>query len=283
LDCGFHWHCEQGSQRAGRLLEREAKDILARWRGLRTALYPVAGQRIPVLRIGVIGLLSAMVVPDLVRCFKSRSDEIKVVSGLALDLHGLLVQGSVDVILTTDGLYNLDGFRRTKLVREPLVLVLPRRGNAIASVDDVRHLPWPLIRLNPNSGMGRDIEHPLRRLRLEVVRFYEFDGLHTIVRMIVEGLGWTIATPISIFDARRGAASVRIEPFPGPAFSRDVFVVSRTGEHESIIGDLADCVRSTFRRTLLPRLRTATPWLDAESLLNVEPHLSSSPPEKASA
>jgi hypothetical protein len=110
---------------------------------------------------------------------------IGFLSELALDLRRLLLQCLVDVLVTTDGLYSLDSFRRTSRRVNPLVPVLPRRGDAIARFD-VKRPPLPVIRWSVISGTGRDIEQ-LRRLRLAAAHLYEFDGLHTIVLMTTKG------------------------------------------------------------------------------------------------
>ncbi|WP_216074001.1 LysR substrate-binding domain-containing protein, partial [Acinetobacter baumannii] len=82
-----------------------------------------------------------------------------------------------------------------------------------------------LIRWAARSHIGADIERQLRRLRLDIPRQFEFDSARTILGMVAAGLGWAIMTPLSIFEMKPLLANVRLLPFPGPHFSRQLAIV----------------------------------------------------------
>jgi hypothetical protein len=57
--------------------------------------------------------------------------------------------------------------------------------------------------------------------------------------MVAAGIGWSVSTPLALLRAPGLAGTVRIVPFPGERFDRELFMLSRRGEIDDLTRRLA--------------------------------------------
>ncbi|WP_407067936.1 hypothetical protein, partial [Mesorhizobium sp. M8A.F.Ca.ET.213.01.1.1] len=81
----------------------------------------------------------------------------------------------------------------------------------------------------------------------------------SVLAMVVKAKGWALATPLNILDAERFLPDVDIMTMPFPAFSREIYLVARSGELGHLPQQLADDCRQLFRDHLLPRFSAIAP------------------------
>ncbi len=249
------------AQAAGRVL-REAQQIPLAVRHLETGM---AVQ----LRIGLVDSLSVPFVPELVRATESSIRSLSISSGLARSLRAGLMDHNLDLLITNDGMEGIDGLLRHPILAEPYVLVVPQKGEAEWEKMSLAELGQrlPLIRWNARSHIAADIERHLRRLRLELPRRFEFESAGVILAMVEAGLGWSLLTPLSIFEVKARVPRVRTLPVPGPAFSRHLDLISRAGEIDALAGRIAEVSQRILRNRYLPEILRLAPWLEGQVLV----------------
>ena len=247
------------AQAAGRVL-REAQQIPLAVRHLETGM---AVQ----LRIGLVDSLSVPFVPQLVRATESSIRFLSISSGLARSLRAGLMDHNLDLLITNDGMEGIDGLLRHPILTEPYVLVVPQKGEweTMSLAELGQRLP--LIRWNARSHIAADIERHLRRLRLELPRRLEFESAGVILAMVEAGLGWSLLTPLSIFEVKARMPRIRTLPVPGPAFSRHLDLISRAGEIDVLAGRIAEVAQRILRNRYLPEILRLAPWLDSQVLV----------------
>jgi len=65
------------------------------------------------------------------------------------------------------------------------------------------------------------------------------DTTDKLLAMVAAGIGWSVSTPLALLRAPSLAGTVRIVPFPGERFDRELFMLSRRGEIDDLTRRLA--------------------------------------------
>jgi DNA-binding transcriptional LysR family regulator len=260
--------------RAGRPLRLTSAGVLLRNRAAR--LVEDAAQLGPLLRgqadakmleirMGLVDSFATTAGPQLVRRLIDEAARVLIWTGLSPSLGSGFVNRSLDLVVTTDAMEDVDGVERHPLMTEPFVLLLPR-----SAAPALRNAPldrlardMPLVRYSARSHIGTQIERHLRRVRGDAPRHLEIDTSDTLVAMVGAGLGWAITTPLCLLQGRAHAAGVRALPLPGPGFARQLTLVSRSGLSPDLPPRVAELARLVLT-ACLPDIRKLAPWLDGE-------------------
>jgi DNA-binding transcriptional LysR family regulator len=86
-----------------------------------------------------------------------------------------------------------------------------------------------------------------------------------LTELVASGAGWAITTPLCLLGAKADMQRIRIIPFPGPAFSRTLTLLSRRRELGQAPRTISQSVRQFIRDVCMPQLLSEAPWL--------QPHL----------
>lgn len=248
---------------AGYWLARTAQQVIHDIHHIAAGIRQV-DQGVPLrLRIGLVESLSVPFVPALVQRQKLPVGYLSISAGLTRNLRSGLIDHNLDLIITNDPMDDVDGILRLPLLREPYVLVVPRSlalSQPAPQLNDLKR-ELPMIRWNAKSYIAADIERQLRRMRIDIERQFEFDSAVTILGMVASGLGWTVMTPLSIFEMKRLHGQVSMLPFPGPNFARRLDLFTRLGENDALAEQISETCRSILRERYLPEMLEAAPWL----------------------
>jgi DNA-binding transcriptional LysR family regulator len=247
---------------AGTVLLRQARELLEEARRLVSMIRESGSAKLPIVRIGLIDSLFPVLAPVLGVELRAYSNQLSMLSGLS-DFHRqALLQRNIDVSITPEPMYDIDGLDRFALLHEPFILLLPvtRRGK---DNGDLARLAaeLPFIWYTDRSHMGQQIDLHLRRLRLELPHGQVYDSTVGVVSMVAAGLGWAITTPLCMFDARPAADKVFCAPLPPPAMSRQLMVVARRNELGSIPSRIAELARKALETRCAPEIAAMFPWL----------------------
>ncbi|MEM7074027.1 MAG: LysR family transcriptional regulator [Pseudomonadota bacterium] len=149
----------------------------------------------------------------------------------------------------------------TPLLRDPFVLARP--STAMAEPDSLLNGGGnlPFLRYAPDQLMARQIEAHLRRIKRPLPAGHVFDSTQTLLRLVAEGAGWTITTPMNYLRARPWHRQIRLSPFPGRSFARQLSVFTTELTDPSV----AQSVTETLRR--LVEARAVAPALAEMSWL----------------
>ena len=145
--------------------------------------------------------LSDPFVPALVDQLHSSILFLSVTNGIARIVRAGLLDRTLDLIVTNDPMDDVDGIVRHPILTEGYILVVPRTGAKLPLTDlNALARKLPMIRWNPQSRTGQDIERRLRRMGADIERRFEFDSPSAILSMVSSGLGWAIMNPLTVFE-----------------------------------------------------------------------------------
>ncbi|MBI4183187.1 MAG: LysR family transcriptional regulator [Proteobacteria bacterium] len=253
-----------GLTAAGLVLGEHARDIVVSANQLPQLLRQSHNARLPQIRIGLVDSFAASYGAQLIQALRPVAAHIRVWSGLSGFHAEALLNRNLDVIVNSDAVEDAENLERHALLREPFVLVLPSVHQAeVARVADLAELAQQLsfVRYSARSYFGSRIERQLRRMRIDPPRNLEFDSSDVVIGMVGANLGWTIASPLCLMQARGHWDKVRVLPLPGPGFSRRLTVVAHKGEFGHLPEHVARVARDILEAQFVPALRGFLPWL----------------------
>ncbi len=247
---------------SGRWLMQAASQILHDARQIPISLRHIQKGMELRLRIGLVDSLADPFVPELVDQLHSSIHSLSITNGIARIVRTGLIERSLDLIITNDPMDDVDGIVRHPVFTEVYILVVPRTGARLPLTDlkaIARRLP--LIRWNPQSRNGFDIERQLRRMGIDIERRFEFDSPSAILSMVSSGHGWAIMNPLTVFEMQPLLRKVRVAPFPAPTFLRHLNLFARAGEIDGTAERIAVMARQILRTCYLPELIKIGAWL----------------------
>ena len=246
---------------AGTLLERHAEPVLRNASSLPDLLRAAAQSPVQEVRLGFVDTFAATAGPGLIHAMTEAAGRVVVWSGLAPSLGAALVDRDVDLIVTSDPLYDIDGLDRVPLWKEPFVLLLPRKLDLDGARPSLAHLAAtaPLIRYGARSHTGLQIERHLRRLGIAAERRIEVDGSDALLAMVSAGIGWAITTPLCILQGAAHLDGILPLALPAPSFNRTLSLVVRADTPAILVRQTEAAAIAVLTSVCLPRLRTLTP------------------------
>lgn len=246
---------------AGTVLRKQAHELLEEARKVISTVRESVSAKLPIVRIGLIESLFPLLAPALGVGLRAYADQLSILSGFSYFQRQALLQRDIDIAITPEPMFDVDGLDRFALLHEPFILLLPvaRRGK---DNGDLARLAadLPFIWYTDRSHMGHQVGLHLRRLRLELPRGQAYDSTSGVVSMVAAGMGWAITTPLCMLDARPLANQVFCAPLPPPAVSRQIMLVARSDE----MGELPSRVAGLARKALETRcaeIASMFPWL----------------------
>ncbi len=254
---------------AGRVLQRHAVPLVEDASALATVVRQAGASKVHELRIGIIDSFAATVGPSLIRSLLSQVECLAFRSGLAHDQAEGLLSRNLDLIISSDAMDDVDGLDRYPILTEPFVLLLPVNLAATNSKPELKTLAagHSLIRYSARSQIGAQIERHLRRLGVKAPRLLEVDATDALMAMVGAGLGWAIATPLCLLQARSQISNIRVLPFPAPGFNRQLHLFARAGEYGELPRRVAQLACDILKRDSVPELRKLVPWLRGQFVI----------------
>ncbi|MEO5733820.1 MAG: LysR family transcriptional regulator [Rubrivivax sp.] len=248
---------------AGNALRERATHLVEEANQLPSLLQEIGCSRLPVIRIGLVDSFAATVGPLLIRELLQSTLQLSVYSGLSPTHGEALQRRTVDLVVTSDALDDVDGLERHLVLREPFVLVMPvdiARESSGLSLDQIaaRH---PLVRYSARSHLGRQVERHLRRLGVAAPRTVEIDTSDTLVAMVAAGCGWAITTPLCYLQGRAHAAKAVAVRLPGVGLRRSLVLIARAGEYAGLPRKVAQQSHRILGEAVIPELRRMIPWI----------------------
>lgn len=242
---------------AGLVLQKRAAHLLLEAGEAWAEVCSVGKAPLPALRLLVQPSLTRTLVPELVFALMKEIPVMNVCvwSGFAMDHEDALLSRQVDILVSTNSLYDIDGLERYELMSEPFIILVP---SDIKERDvDLHRLAerLPLVRYSERVPAGRQIEGYLRWIRLKIPRKLEFDSAETVTAVVAAGKGWAISTPSMFLHGFPGTDAVRCLPMPGPGFRRTITLVARAGELGTLPASLAGLCCRVLKDTFWVALR----------------------------
>ena len=186
---------------AGQALRQHAAEILLHADQVRAEVRQIAAGPLPHLRIAMFGTLARTLAPALVEAVVRKKLPVNTVSilrGMAVQHARDLPRREVDMVITSNALFDIDGMERHELIHERFVLIVPKGElPRHATLRDIA-AKLPMVRYSARTEAGRLIEQHLRRLRLDIPHGHTFDAPEDLFAMIGMGQGWAITAPTHV-------------------------------------------------------------------------------------
>lgn len=217
------------------------------------------------LRLGMVDTFASTVGPLLVRNLMESSITVRLTafSGLVKSHSEALMRHAIDAAVTIDFFEDPDDLNRFPLFREPFVLVSPvawagtLRGRSLSDILRENRL----IRYSARSHTGAQIERHLRRLKIVYPEVLSFDTSDSLLAMVAGGMGVAITTPLCLLQGANHRAALAVMPLPGPGLSRELILVTRRGESDTLGPRIAEVARALLRKWTVPQIKAQIPWL----------------------
>ena len=254
---------------AGRFFYDRAKRLLDEARSTRRELVSGAFGQLHHVRMALVDSLATAVGQPLIEVIRRHTGDYTLTTGLS-HMHGhSLLTRHVDIIISDDRLENYDGLERHTVLGEPFVLVLP--GDWGGPVDNLRWLARQMdfMRYTPQSLIGQSVERHLRLNRLELPARLHLDNTFALLRLVGAGVGWTITTPLCLYQAGFSGLGVRVVRLPTEPLRRELTLVARRDELGGLPAQLARDSRRLLERHFRADVERELPWLAPELRLGV--------------
>ena len=250
---------------AGTTLRHHAAQLLQAADHARAEVRQAAAGPLPHLRLAIFGTLARALSPAIVNAVASGDiavQHVSIMRGLSANHVTELLHRDVDVVVTSNALYDVDGLERHELIHEQFILVLPRgAAPRTAGLAEIA-ARLPLIRYTARTSLGTLVERHLRRLRLDIRQTYACDAPEDLLDMVSNGHGWAITAPSHVLHVLRPPLAVETRALPAPSLGRTITLVARSAEMGDLPRRLAEICRAVIRHDHLPRMRAMMPALD---------------------
>lgn len=215
------------------------------------------------LRVGMVDSFAIAVGPALIRSMLSESLNLALWSESTVRLHEGLIDKRYDIVVANDAFAEETRFTRISLMREPYILVLPRTSDWDVPTDDLQRLARskPMVRYHPPSYLAAQVDAQLHRMNVEPSRRVSVDTSDKLLAMVAAGIGWAVGTPLALLRSRSVADAVRVTPFPGEPFHRELVMVSRRGELDDLARRLAGTAREVLAGPVMDEILTILPGM----------------------
>lgn len=254
-----------GLTSAGAILQTRALQLVADAAETRAIVREAGSGALPHLRLAVIGSLAGILVPPLIGTLEDRltMGDISVWRGQATTIENALIRREVDMLVTSDALYDLDGLDRFTLFSEPYVVITPSGVFEDGKPPSMEELTdrLPFIRYTRRTQMGWSIESQFKRMGVTLSGNLEFDSSEDVIAMVAAGRGWAVSVPSHILHGLRDPATLDPVPFPGPGFQRTVNLVVRSAELGTVPAEVHGLCLEVLGRDVVPRIHRLIPWL----------------------
>ncbi len=246
---------------AGRFFYDRAKRLLSEARATRRELVSQTFGQLHQVRMAMVDSLATAVGKPLIEAIQRHTGDYTLTTGLS-HMHGhSLLTRHVDIIISDDRLENYDGLERHPVLNEPFVLVLPHAWTG--PTDNLRWLARHLdfVRYTPQSLIGQSIERHLRLHQLELPVRLHLDNTFAVLSLVNAGAGWTITTPLCLYQAGLEHLDVQVVELPTASLRRELTLVARRDELGGLPSQLALDSRHLLERHFRRSLADKAPWL----------------------
>jgi len=214
-----------------------------------------------------IAMVDSLVNPlgtSLVTALKKHTSTWSIHSGLSHRHANALLSRHVDMIISDDAMEEHPELMRFPILREPFILVLPKDQPV-----DSKHLHKLLnnlgfIRYTAASLIGIRIENYLKRISLEPQISLRLDNTFAILSSVSAGLGWSITTPLSLFNTGIDMANITCLPLPQEPLYRNITLVTRNNKLWELPAIIAKDSRNILNKDFNNFIQEHMPWLEGQ-------------------
>ena len=181
----------------GQALHQHASEILRRVEMVNPDLNQINQPQIPLLRIGLLPSLATLLTPVLIGTARAlyQVPQISLFADLSNTHQHLIKSRQVDLVVTSQAFFDLDGLVRYPILEESFLLLLPPGNDDFDG--DLQRLAanLPMIRFSSTTPAGRLVDQHLRRCNVHIERHIDADRTTMIMAAVAAGHGFCILSP----------------------------------------------------------------------------------------
>ena len=216
----------------GQALRQHARELKQRVQSIDSDLNQIGQPQIPLLRVALLPSLATLLTPVVIETAKSlyQVSQISLFADLSSRHQQLLESRQVDLAITSQAFYDMDGLARHRILTESFLLLLPPGEQDFDG--DLERLAQrlPMVRFSPSTPVGALVDQHLRRCDVAIERFFDADRTTMIMAAVAAGHGFSILSPTLLLDGIIEGMALSILPLPLTALQRDVMLVNRSHE-----------------------------------------------------
>ncbi|KLN59585.1 hypothetical protein WH96_17105 [Kiloniella spongiae] len=248
---------------AGQMLQAHALKILKAVANAQAELSEHNLTDLPKLTLAIIDDLDTSLTPALVTGLQTRFKDcfVNAYSGRSDHIIELLQQRVADICVSANIPEDIAGFHSIPLVREPFILVTAKNliTNKQHILEELEQAPF--IHYSEAIPMGRTITQHLKRVRFNVPQKFALEASRSVIALVAQTNGWAITTPLNLLDAERFISEVDVFAVPFPAFSRQLYMISRALELGNLPNHLSEECRHIIENQVIPRFANIVPHM----------------------
>lgn len=221
------------------------------------------GGEIRMLRIGAIEDFDSDIIPELAVYLSKRMPncDLTFQTDSSLQIINALKHRKLEMGISTCPSDTPADLTETLLLKDPFVVLLPPDSEAEVERIFAGKSDLPFIRFPSTQIIARQIEAHLRRMGHSFPRRFESGNNQTQMALVAAGAGWSITTPLLFSRGRRFHDQLRMYPFPGKSFSRNLAVYATPDCPTAILNMATLQLRALVESVAIGRVHSRAPWL----------------------
>ncbi len=247
-----------------------AKGILDHARSLERVGNGEGGQPLPLLRMGMANTFAVTVAPHLLEQVRHLARSWTISSGAGETRAEGLLERRTDLVITFDDAPARPDLFYLPIMSEPFFVAVPHafRG-VVRRWEDLREA-GDLLRYGRHLHLNGQVEAYLAREGLELPPRFRLDTISAVLAMVAAGVGWSLATPLSVLSSAGLAPRLRLLPIPGAAMRRTLVVAGRLEDGSAIVPPVQRASIQALIAHCLPELHSLLPAL-CDAIVLAEP------------
>ncbi len=248
----------------GEALRQHASEILRRVSLIDSDLDQVGQTQIPLLRVALIPSLATLLTPVLIERAKSlyQVQSISLYADLSNAHRQMIRSRQVDLLVTSQAFYDLDGLARRQILNESFLLVLPPDCKDYDGDLERLSTRLPMVRFSASTPVGILVDQHLRRCRIHLERYLDADRTTMIMAAVAAGQGFSILSPTLLLDGVIEGMAVELVALPIRPLTRSIQLINREDELDQLPRELVPAI--------IERLRAAARLLDDKTRQAIE-------------
>ena len=240
----------------GQALRQHARELQQRVQSINGDLNQLGQPQIPLLRVGLLPSLATLLTPVMIETAQSlyQVSQISLFADLSSRHHPLIESRQVDLVITSQAFYDMDGLARYPILSESFLLLLPPGERDFDGDLEGLARQLPMVRFSPSTPVGALVDQHLRRCDVHIDRFLDADRTTMIMAAVAAGHGFCILSPTLLLDGIIEGMNLSVRPLPIAPLQRDIMLLNRAGELGQLPLELRDAI--------VCRLRDACQLLD---------------------
>ncbi len=249
---------------AGRFLYDSATQILSQARKTNQDILSANFKHLTHVKFAMVDSLATSFGPSLIKSIKKHTNKWSITTGMSHIHAAALMSHKVDMIISDDALENHSELVRHRILREPFIILTPKGYQS--DVDSLSILSRKLnfIRYSTASLIGNTVERYLMRMEIDAPHCLNLDNTFAVLSSVTAGLGWTITTPLCLFQNGFNHEQFDCHLLPGDELFRNLILVTRQNDLWNLPQMLTQDIHSMLNNDYLPYINNHLPWLQTK-------------------